>query len=58
MIILGYAHFYKRKIKKKNKRKFIEQYVFDILPEFKPLIDSRLIEYKYRENRQQSIIKI
>lgn len=58
MIILGYAHLYKRKIRKRNKRKFIEQYVFDILPEFKSLLDYRYLEYKYKESRQQSIIKL
>lgn len=56
MIKLGYAHLYKRKIKKKNKRKFIEQYVFDLLPEFKALIDFRLLNYK--DNKTKSIIKL
>ena len=58
MIKLGYIHFYKRKIKKKNKRKFIEQVYIDLLPEFKPLIGSNYLENKNKRNRQQSIIKL
>lgn len=58
MIKLGYIHFYKRKIKKKNKRKFIEQVYIDLLPEFKALIDLNYLENKNKRNRQQSIIKL
>ena len=58
MKILGYVHFYKRKIKKKNKRKFIEQIKIDLLPEFICFTDSNYLKYKYKENREQSIIKL
>ena len=57
-MILGYTHYYKRKIKKKNKRKFIEQLKIDLLPEFKVFIDSKVLENKNKRNRQHSIIKL
>ena len=42
---IGYVKIFKRKIKIRNKRKIITQIYFNILPEFKHLIDmKRLIK--------------